>query len=99
MYWWPCASYVQFGRFSGLLFQLAAGSLDLPRIADQRVDRITVQMVLAWRRSVPELSRWHETKCVRQVLHFAVAHGYVASNVATFRPLNPPPATNDIGSK
>jgi integrase len=50
---------------------------------DTRVDRITVPMVLTWRRSVPELSRWHETKCVRQVLHFAVAHGHVASNVAT----------------
>src|SRR5690242_13279166 len=33
-----------------------------------RVDRVTVQMVLTWRRSVPELSRWHETKCVRQAL-------------------------------
>jgi integrase len=50
---------------------------------DTRVDRITVAMILTWRKTVPELSRWHATKCVRQVLHYAVREGYCSANPAS----------------
>jgi integrase len=50
--------------------------------ADTRLDRLMVNELAAWRKRLPEGSAWHIHKGFRQVLHYAVACGYVPRNVA-----------------
>ncbi len=43
----------------------------------QRLDRLMVNELAAWRKRLPAGSAWHIVKALRQVLAYAVACGYV----------------------
>ncbi len=62
---------------------------------DTRLDRLLVPEIAAWRKRLPEGSAWHIHKAFRQVLHYAVACGYVGENVAG-RVKNPEPKRREV---
>jgi integrase len=64
---------------------------------DVRLDRLYVPELAAWRKRLrlPRGSAWHITKALRQVLHYAVACGYVDENVAT-KIRNPEPKRREV---
>jgi integrase len=62
---------------------------------DVRLDRLHVPGLAAWRKRLPAGSAWHITKASRQVLHYAVACGYVDENIAT-KIRNPEPKRREI---
>ena len=61
-------------------------------VGDQRLDRLHVPEVAAWRKRLPEGSAWHIMNALRQVLHYAVRCGYAQENVAV-KVNNPEPKT------
>lgn len=62
---------------------------------DQRLDRLDVSEVGAWRKRLPAGSAWHIHKGFRQILHYAVRVGLVTENVATKVP-NPEPKRREV---
>jgi integrase len=60
-----------------------------------RLDRLQVPELAAWRKRLPAGSAWHITKALRQVLHYAVACGYVTENVAV-KVRNPEPKRKEV---
>ena len=60
-----------------------------------KVDRLRVAELSAWRKRLPKGSAWHILKCMRQVLHYAVACGYVDENVAV-KVKNPEPKRREV---
>lgn len=62
---------------------------------DVRLDRLYVPELAAWRKRLPSGSAWHITKALRQVLHYAVACGYVDENIAT-KIRNPEPKRREV---
>jgi integrase len=47
-----------------------------------RVDRLTGPQIIRWRNQLPERSRWHIVKALRQLLHYAVAEKMLDANPA-----------------
>jgi integrase len=64
---------------------------------DQRLDRLTVREISAWRKRLPEGSAWHIHKALRQVLHYAVAVDLLAENIAV-KVKNPEPKRKEVQS-
>jgi integrase len=62
-----------------------------------KVDRIVVEEVKRWRKTLPERSAWHYTKALRQVLNYAVAAKLIDENPASAFP-NPEPKRREIPS-
>ncbi len=62
---------------------------------DVRLDHLHVPNLAAWRKRLPVGSAWHITKALRQVLHYAVACGYVDENVAV-KVKNPEPKRTEV---
>jgi integrase len=62
-----------------------------------KVDRIVVEEVRRWRKTLPERSAWHYTKALRQVLHYAVAAKLIDENPAAQVP-NPEPKRREIAA-
>ena len=60
-----------------------------------KVDRIVVEEVRRWRKTLPERSAWHYTKALRQVLHYAVAAKLIDENPAA-QVRNPEPKRREI---
>jgi integrase len=61
----------------------------------QRLERLQVPEIRAWRKRLPEGSAWHIHKAFRHVLTYAVACGYVGENVARkFK--NPEPKRREV---
>lgn len=61
----------------------------------QRLERLQVPEIRAWRKRLPEGSAWHIHKAFRQVLNYAVACGYVGENVAR-KVKNPEPKRREV---
>jgi integrase len=59
------------------------------------VERLHLPALAAWRERLPSGSAWHITKLLRQVLHYAVACGYLDENVAT-KIRNPEPKRGEV---
>ena len=47
-----------------------------------RVDRLTAEQIIRWRNKLPERSRWHIVKALRQVLQYGVSVRMLDSNPA-----------------
>ncbi|MEP6910272.1 MAG: hypothetical protein ABI896_07570 [Actinomycetota bacterium] len=62
---------------------------------DVRLDRLQVNEIAAWRKRLPVGSSWHIHKGFRQVLHYAIACGYITENVAT-KVKNPEPKRPEV---
>jgi integrase len=62
---------------------------------DVRLDRLHLPELAAWRKRLPAGSAWDITKASRQVLHYAVACGYVDENIAT-KIRNPEPKRQEV---
>jgi integrase len=60
-----------------------------------QLDRLNLPQLAAWRKRLPSGSAWHVTKALRQVLHFAVACGYVDENIAA-KLKNPEPKRPEV---
>lgn len=61
----------------------------------QRLDRLMVNEIGAWRKRLPEGSAWHIHKALRQVLHYAVRAKLLDSNPASAVP-NPEPKRREV---
>jgi integrase len=61
----------------------------------QRLDRLMVNELSAWRKRLPAGSAWHIVKALRQVLAYALACGYVTENVAR-KVKNPEPKRAEV---
>ena len=61
----------------------------------QRLDRLMVNELAAWRKRLPPGSAWHIVKALRQVLAYGVACGYVTENVAR-KVKNPEPKRGEV---
>jgi integrase len=61
----------------------------------QKVSRLKLNELKAWRKQLPPGSAWHITKALRQVLHYAVADGIVDENVAA-KVTNPEPKRREV---
>jgi integrase len=62
---------------------------------DVQLDRLHLPTLTAWRKRLPAGSAWHIVKALRQVLHYAVACGYVDENIAV-RVKNPEPKRREV---
>jgi integrase len=62
---------------------------------EQRLDRLQVPEIRAWRKRLPDGSAWHIHKAFRQVLNYAVACDYVNENRAR-KVTNPEPKRREV---
>jgi integrase len=62
---------------------------------DTRLDRLDVQAIGAWRKTLPERSAWAIHKALRQILHYAVRVKLVDENIACAVP-NPEPKRREV---
>jgi integrase len=62
---------------------------------EQRLERLQVPEIRAWRKRLPEGSAWHIHKAFRQVLNYAVACDYAGENVAR-KVKNPEPKRREV---
>jgi integrase len=60
-----------------------------------RINRLTMPMIAAWRKKLPERSAWHIHKALRQILNYAVAADYVSENIAR-KVANPEPKRPEV---
>ena len=61
----------------------------------QRLDRLMVNEIAAWRKRLPAGSAWHILKALRQVLNYAISCGYITENVAR-KVKNPEPKRGEV---